>query len=106
MTPELRDECLNGEIFYSLQEAQIVIEQWRQEYNTRRPRSALVGVRSGSWERREAIPFQRRIELLARAYKKGPVVNSHLIGNPKWKSRLRRAGTPPEAVQRSCCPAA
>ena len=38
---KLRDECLNGEIFYSLQEAQIVIEQWREEYNTRRPHSAL-----------------------------------------------------------------
>ncbi len=31
---KLRDECLNGEIFYSLKEAQIVIEQWRIEYNT------------------------------------------------------------------------
>ncbi len=38
---QLRDECLNGEIFYSLKEAQVVIEQWRQEYNTRRPHSAL-----------------------------------------------------------------
>jgi putative transposase len=38
---KLRDECLNGEIFYSLREAQIVIEQWRVEYNTRRPHSAL-----------------------------------------------------------------
>ena len=38
---KLRDECLNGEIFYSLQEAQIVMEQWREEYNTRRPHSAL-----------------------------------------------------------------
>ena len=38
---KLRDECLNGEIFYSLQEAQIVIELWREEYNTRRPHSAL-----------------------------------------------------------------
>ena len=28
-----RDELLNGEIFYSLKEAQIVIEQWRQHYN-------------------------------------------------------------------------
>ncbi|GEM_PF-2954585 len=36
---KLRDECLNGEIFYSLREAQIVIEQWRAEYNTRRPHS-------------------------------------------------------------------
>jgi transposase InsO family protein len=38
---KLRDECLNGEIFYSLKEAQILIEQWRVEYNTRRPHSAL-----------------------------------------------------------------
>ena len=38
---KLRDECLNGEIFYSLREAQVVIEKWRVEYNTRRPHSAL-----------------------------------------------------------------
>ena len=30
---KLRDECLNGEIFYSLKEAQILIEPWRVEYN-------------------------------------------------------------------------
>ena len=30
---KLREECLNGEIFYSLQEAQIVIGQWPQQYN-------------------------------------------------------------------------
>ena len=38
---KLRDECLNGEIFYSLKEAQIVIEKWRVEYNTTRPHSSL-----------------------------------------------------------------
>ena len=38
---KLRDECLNGEIFYSLKEAQILIERWRVEYNTERPHSAL-----------------------------------------------------------------
>ncbi len=38
---KLRDEGRKGEIFYSLQEAQVVIEQWRVEYNTRRPHSAL-----------------------------------------------------------------
>lgn len=38
---KLRDECLNGEIFYSLKEAQVVIEQWRVHYNTRRPHSSL-----------------------------------------------------------------
>lgn len=37
----LRDELLNGEIFYSLKEAQILIEQWRKHYNTKRPHSAL-----------------------------------------------------------------
>jgi len=36
-----RDELLNGEIFYTLKEAQTVIEQWRQHYNTVRPHSAL-----------------------------------------------------------------
>ncbi len=36
-----RDELLNGEIFYTLKEAQIVIEQWRRHYNTVRPHSAL-----------------------------------------------------------------
>ena len=38
----LRDELLDGEIFYSLQEARIVIEGWRRHYNTRRPHSALA----------------------------------------------------------------
>ena len=37
----LRDELLNGEIFYSLKEAQIVIEGWRCHYNTIRPHSSL-----------------------------------------------------------------
>ena len=37
----LRDELLNGAIFYSLKEAQIIIEEWRRHYNTKRPHSAL-----------------------------------------------------------------
>jgi transposase InsO family protein len=36
-----RDELLNGEAFYSLREAEILIEQWRKHYNTKRPHSAL-----------------------------------------------------------------
>ena len=35
----LRDELLNGEIFYSLAEAKVLIEAWRRHYNTVRPRS-------------------------------------------------------------------
>ena len=38
---KLRDEFLNGEIFYSLKEAQVLTERWRVEYNTERPHSAL-----------------------------------------------------------------
>lgn len=38
---KLRDELLNGEIFYSLKEAQVIIEQWRKHYNTKRPHSSL-----------------------------------------------------------------
>ena len=38
---KLRDEVLNGEIFYSLAEARVVIEGWRIHYNTARPHSSL-----------------------------------------------------------------
>jgi transposase InsO family protein len=38
---KLRDELLNGEIFYSLKEAQVLIEQWRRHYNEVRPHSSL-----------------------------------------------------------------
>ena len=36
-----RDELLNGEIFYSLREVKILIEQWRIHYNTVRPHRSL-----------------------------------------------------------------
>jgi len=38
---KLRDELLNGEIFYTLLEAKVLIERWRREYNTVRPHSSL-----------------------------------------------------------------
>ena len=38
---KLRDELLNGEIFYTLFEARVLIERWRQSYNQLRPHSAL-----------------------------------------------------------------
>jgi len=37
----LRDELLNGEIFYSLVQARVLIEAWRRHYNTVRPHSSL-----------------------------------------------------------------
>jgi putative transposase len=49
---KLRDEFLNGEIFYSLKEVQVLAERWRVHYNTIRPHSSL-GYRSPApeaWE--------------------------------------------------------
>ena len=39
--PTYRDELLDGEVFNTLREAQVLIEQWRQHFNTVRPHSAL-----------------------------------------------------------------
>ncbi len=52
---KLRDELLNGELFYTLREAQILIEQWRRHYNTVRPHRAL-GYRPPAPE--AVIPWQ------------------------------------------------
>ena len=38
---KIRDELLNGEIFYSLKKAQVLIELWRKHYNTIRPHGSL-----------------------------------------------------------------
>ena len=54
---KLRDELLNGEIFYTLKEAKILIEQWRREYNQVRPHSSL-GYRPPAPEAVEPIPLR------------------------------------------------
>ena len=38
---KLRDELLNGEIFYTLKEAKIMIERWRIHYNTKKPHTSF-----------------------------------------------------------------
>ena len=38
---KMRDELLNREIFYTLDEARVLIEQWRRQYNRMRPHSSL-----------------------------------------------------------------
>jgi transposase InsO family protein len=39
----MRYELINGEMFYSLFEAKVIIEKWRRHYNTKRPHSSLGG---------------------------------------------------------------
>ena len=38
---KLRDQLLNGEIFYTLREAKVLLERWRLHYNCERPHSSL-----------------------------------------------------------------
>lgn len=54
---KLRDELLNGEIFYTLAEAKILIERWRRDYNQIRPHSAL-GYRPPAPESIEPLPLR------------------------------------------------
>jgi transposase InsO family protein len=39
---KLQDELLKRELFYTLKEARVLIERWRQEYNHVRPHSSLA----------------------------------------------------------------
>ena len=39
---KLRDDVLNREVFHSVKEAQVIVEDWRLEYNNHRPHSALA----------------------------------------------------------------
>lgn len=66
-----RDERLNGEVFFSLSEAQILIERWRKHYNTKRPHSAL-GYRPPAPE--AIIPMEPR-----------PIMHEQL----NWTSQMR-----------------
>lgn len=38
---KLRDECLNDEIFWSRGQAQVVVDWYRDVYNSQRPHSSL-----------------------------------------------------------------
>jgi transposase InsO family protein len=49
---KLRDELLNGELFTSVKEAQVLTEGYRVEFNERRPHSALGYVAPASFARR------------------------------------------------------
>ena len=40
---KMRDQFLNGELFYTLKEAEVMTERWRVHYNTIRPHSSLGG---------------------------------------------------------------
>jgi len=56
----LRDELLDRELFYTLYEAQVLIENWRVHYNTKRPHSSLgykPPAPQSIWPKLLAYPF-------------------------------------------------
>jgi putative transposase len=59
---KLRDELLNREIFTTLLEAKILIEDWRNHYNQVRPHSAL-GYKPPAPEARLPVLFSKRLTL-------------------------------------------
>jgi hypothetical protein len=69
----LRDELLNGEIFYTLREAQIVIESWRRHYNTIRPHASLGY--------RPAAP-----EVFLPAFAGGRLRSANRLRRPRWRN--------------------
>ena len=58
---KMRDELLNREIFYTLEEARVLIEAWRKDYNEIRPHSAL-GYRPPAPEAIRAAPVAVPLE--------------------------------------------
>lgn len=54
---KMRNELLNGEIFDTVWEAEVLIERWRKEYNTIRPHSSL-GQRPPAPEAKELVPMR------------------------------------------------
>ena len=50
-----RDECLNVHWFESLEDAEIKIEAWRQDYNANHPHRALKGLSPNEYARRSMI---------------------------------------------------
>ena len=61
---KMRDEFLNGEIFYSMKELRVLAERWRKHYNTVRPHSSL-GYRPPAPEARLASTTRQQGEPVA-----------------------------------------
>ena len=52
---KLRDECLNETLFGTLRDARKTLEEWQEDYNWRRPHSALGNLTPMEFLRRKAI---------------------------------------------------
>ena len=77
----LRDELLNETLFSSLAQARVVLEEWRRDYNTERPHSALGNLTPIAYAARNAsVPQQAEALRLPKGLAPRPVATSDLIG--------------------------
>jgi transposase InsO family protein len=76
---KLRDELLNGEIFYSCKEAKVLIERWRRHYNTVRPHSSL-GSRSPLEALARAPESILPVEACSATLRTPPLATRNLLG--------------------------
>lgn len=88
----LRDEFLNETLFGSLNRARIELEEWRQDYNTERPHSALGNLTPAAYAARNAsVPQQAEALRSIEGFAPRPVATSDLLG-PNDEQILPQAG--------------
>ena len=83
---KMRDELLNGEIFYSLKEAQVLIEIWRRHYNTLPPSQCIgISVPCACYNRFSAFTIPTSWTNITSGTKNG--VMSNVTQNKIWRER-------------------
>ena len=85
----LRDELLNETLFGSLAQARVALEEWRRDYNTERPHSALGNLTPIAYAARNAsVPQQAEALRSPGGFAPRPVATPDLIGPNDERSLL------------------
>jgi putative transposase len=88
----LRDELLNETLFTSLAHARVALEQWRRDFNTERPHSALGNLTPAAYAARNvSVPQQAEALRSTEGFAPQPVATPDLIG-PNGERILPVAG--------------
>jgi len=93
----LRDELLSRELFLSVPEARYVLDEWRQEYNERRPHSGIgwqTPARYAARSANEPVPNSSRLQL-------GGFQPAGEVGTGSFATALCRAEQEPTVVKLS-----
>jgi putative transposase len=93
----LRDECLNGEVFFGLVDARAKLEQWRRDYNEKRPHSALADRTPAEFAEIAGPPFA--LSIVGKAG--SPSCQGFAAAGQKPPALDRRASLPSEPEMRA-----